>query len=179
MLSVLSRASRNFLLRHPWQLALAVLGITLGVAVVIAIDLALESSLRTFERAAGAVSGKASHRVVAADGGLDESLYVRLRVARGVENISPVVQGVVALKTDPEKTLRLYGVDPFVEGDFRSEWRRDQDGDDGALSKLMTEANAVLLNRTTAARLRVGKGGRFAVATERGEAELTVAEISA
>jgi len=74
MSSILKKASRNFLYRHPWQLCLAILGITLGVAVVVAIDLTLESSLQTFTQTAQALSGKASHRIVASDGGLDEKV---------------------------------------------------------------------------------------------------------
>src|SRR5664279_102706 len=95
MNSVLNRASRNFLWRHPWQLALAIVGIALGVAVVISIDLAMESSLNAFDQAGKAFSGVATHRIVAGDGGLDEKLYRRLRVELGIQKLSPVVNGYV------------------------------------------------------------------------------------
>ena len=45
---VLYRASFGYLLRHPWQLALALLGICIGVAVIVAVDLANESSRKAF-----------------------------------------------------------------------------------------------------------------------------------
>ena len=45
---VLYRASIGFLLRHPWQLGLALLGICIGVAAIVAIDLAIESSRKAF-----------------------------------------------------------------------------------------------------------------------------------
>ena len=93
MNSILNRASRNFLWQHPWQLALAIVGIALGVAVVIAIDLAIESSLKSFNEAGKAFSGAATHRIIASDGGLDEKLYTRLRVEQGIANVSPVVTG--------------------------------------------------------------------------------------
>ena len=48
MKPILKKASRNYLYQHPWQLILAILGITLGVAVVVSIDLALDSSLNSF-----------------------------------------------------------------------------------------------------------------------------------
>ena len=44
----LYRASLGYLLRHPWQLALALLGICIGVAVIVAVDLATESSRKAF-----------------------------------------------------------------------------------------------------------------------------------
>ena len=101
MSSVLNRASRNFLWRHPWQLALAIVGIALGVAVVISIDLAMESSLNAFDQAGKAFSGAATHRIVAGDGGLDEKLYRRLRVDEGIQKLSPVVNGYVFCQNKP------------------------------------------------------------------------------
>ena len=38
MSRLLRRSGRRYLLRHPWQLALCVLGVALGVAVVVSID---------------------------------------------------------------------------------------------------------------------------------------------
>jgi putative ABC transport system permease protein len=67
MRKLLKKASRHFLYLHPWQLVLAILGITLGVAVVVSIDLALESSLNAFKQTTQALSGKASHRIIASD----------------------------------------------------------------------------------------------------------------
>ena len=48
--------------RHPWQLALALLGVSLGVAAVVAIDLAITSATRAFSLANEAVSGRATHQ---------------------------------------------------------------------------------------------------------------------
>ena len=39
----------RYLLRHPWQTALMILGITLGVAVVVAVDLANASASQAFQ----------------------------------------------------------------------------------------------------------------------------------
>ena len=108
MKSVLNRASRNFLWRHPWQLVLAILGITLGVAVVIAIDLALESALQSFEQASGALSGQASHKIIATDGGLEETLYTRLRVEMGLQKLSPVIQDNVYTRQNPDNRYKIF-----------------------------------------------------------------------
>lgn len=45
---VLYRASFGFLIKHPWQLGLALLGISIGVAVMVAVDLANASSRKAF-----------------------------------------------------------------------------------------------------------------------------------
>jgi putative ABC transport system permease protein len=48
MIPVTYRASFSYLLRHPWQLALALLGISVGVAVIVAVDLANASARKAF-----------------------------------------------------------------------------------------------------------------------------------
>ena len=40
MSRLVARAGRRFFVRHPWQLALAIVGVALGVAVVTGVDLA-------------------------------------------------------------------------------------------------------------------------------------------
>ena len=69
----------RYLLRHPWQSALMVLGITLGVAVAVAVDLANASATRAFDYSTDAVAGRATHQIVAGSQGLDEAIYVDLR----------------------------------------------------------------------------------------------------
>ena len=118
MNSILSRASRNFLWQHPWQLVLAIVGIALGVAVVIAIDLAMESSLKSFNEAGKVFSGMATHRIIASDGGLDEKLYSRLRVEQGIANISPVVTGYVKLPQPEEESFKLIGIDRLLKNRY-------------------------------------------------------------
>src|SRR5512147_2679591 len=71
--------SLRTLLRHPIQFAIMTLGIALGVAVMVSIDLANASAARAFDLSASAVTGRATHAIVAGEEGVDESLYVRLR----------------------------------------------------------------------------------------------------
>ena len=61
---VLYRASFGYLLRHPWQLALALLGICIGVAVIVAVDLANQSAKKAFLLSMDAVTGAATHQVI-------------------------------------------------------------------------------------------------------------------
>jgi len=173
---ILNRASRNFLWQHPWQLALAIVGIALGVAVVIAIDLAMESSLKSFNQAGKAFSGTATHRVVASDGGLNEKLYTRLRVEQGITHLSPVVTGYVKLAQPNEESFKLIGIDPLVEKSLHSGWQnqKKENASPELLTQLMTEPNSVLLSEKTAQRLHLHINDQFTVVTELGMQPLKI-----
>ena len=74
-MSALAMASLRHARRAPAQLALSVIGIALGVAVMVAIDIAISSSKRAFNIAQQSVSGRATHRIVAAGEGVDERVF--------------------------------------------------------------------------------------------------------
>ena len=111
------RASLGYLLRHPWQLFLSMLGVGIGVAVIVAVDLANASSRKAFLMSMDAVTGEATHQVVGGPAGLDESVYVGLRVTHGIRAIAPVVDGTVTIGN---MSLQLLGIDLFAESEIRS-----------------------------------------------------------
>ena len=113
---VLFKASLGYLLRHPWQLALAILGISIGVAVMVAVDIANESSRKAFLLSMDTLNGRATHQVIGGPAGLDESVYTELRVVHGFRDIAPVVAGSIRLGGE---SLQLIGVDVFAESRFR------------------------------------------------------------
>ncbi|WP_340122996.1 ABC transporter permease [Methylobacter svalbardensis] len=176
MSSVLNRASRNFLWRHPWQLALAIVGIALGVAVVISIDLAMASSLNAFDQAGKAFSGVATHRIVAGDGGLDEKLYRRLRVDEGIQKLSPVVNAYVFASKQADAGFNLIGIDPFVEKSFQSIWqtRQNEDTTAGLSARLIIEPNTALISEQTASRLGLKIEDDLTIDTDHGERRLKI-----
>lgn len=176
MNTILNRAGRNFLLRHPWQLALALLGISLGVAVVIAIDLALDSALQSFDQAERTVSGKATHRIAGGESGLDEALYRKLRVEHGIRNLAPVLQSYLPIQQNPENKLRLIGIDPFAENAFRSGWQSGQDGAQAAI-RLVAEANTALIGRQTAEALGLNIDDELIVTTGTGDHRLRIVDL--
>ena len=174
---VLYRSSFGYLTRHPWQLALALVGICTGVAVMVAVDLANESARRAFQNSVNAVNGEATHQVVAAPGGIDEALYVDLRVRRGLRSIAPVVEGYADVGNT---TLHLLGVDMFAERDFRDYVLQgmnefevageagDRESDtsvENMLRRILTVPGAVLLSRRTANELGLSPGVTFQVTT--------------
>lgn len=116
---MLSRASARYLLRHPWQLGLSLLGVALGVAMVVAVDLANQSAARAFDLSSQALTGRTTHQVLGGPDGLDEDWYVRLRVEHGIRASAPVVEGFVESLEEPGRTLRVLGVDVFADGAVR------------------------------------------------------------
>jgi putative ABC transport system permease protein len=118
---LLLRASARYHRRHPLQLALAVLGITLGVAVVVSVDVANTSARRAFLLATEAVTGRASHEIVGGPAGVPETLYATLRLDLRVDSAAPVIDRYVRLQTraGADRVLRMLGIDPFAERPFR------------------------------------------------------------
>jgi putative ABC transport system permease protein len=171
MKRTLYRANYGYLLRHPWQLALAVLGISIGVAVIVAVDLANSSSKKAFLLSMDAVTGEATHQIIGGLRGIDESHYVDLRIQHGVRSIAPVVQGYVTVN---ETSLQVLGVDLFAEQEMRTFSRQLGSRDSSATSSetkqaqplfrdMLTVPGAVMMSRSTANSLGINVGDRFDV----------------
>jgi putative ABC transport system permease protein len=177
--ALLWRAGGRHLLRHPGQIGLAITGVALGVAVAVSIDLANDSARRAFTLSTEAVTGRATHQVVAGPGRLADGLLPRLVLDLGV-TAAPVVEDyVTALPAGrPGRALHLLGVDPFAETPFRGYLaRRTAAGPPGAeatLTPLLTRPGACLLAEETVRALGLRPGARFRlrVGTEVREVEL-------
>lgn len=151
----------RYLLRHPLQSLLMVLGITLGVAVVVAIDLANASASRAFDLSVESVAGRATHQIVGGPAGLGEELYVRLRREGVVEAAAPVVTDYVASPQLGDRPLQLLGVDPFAEAPFRSYVAGEQGISVELLTAFMTEPGAVLISTALADQYQLKEGDRI------------------
>lgn len=144
------RVGWRYLLRHPWQTILLVLGITLGVAVMVAIDLANASASRAFELSTQAVSGRTTHQIVAGPNGLPEDLYVSLLESGLSYDMTPVISEYALSPQLGNRPFTLLGVDPFSEAPFRSYF-----GDQGEvpldqLTAFLTRPGAILLSTEVA-----------------------------
>ena len=67
----LATISRRYLLQHPLQTGLTLLGIMLGVAIVVAIDLANFSAKRAFALSMEMTSGSATPYIKGGSGGTE------------------------------------------------------------------------------------------------------------
>ncbi len=157
--NLLAKTSLRYLPRHPWQLAVALLGIALGVAVIVAVDLANSSAQRAFLQAVDAVYGEATHQIVGGPAGYAETEYVALRLDGGVRASAPVVEGFVSIAG---RTFNLLGVDPFAEAGFR-DYRIGSGGQGRAWLDLVSLPGAFVLDEQAAARLGVGVGDTVVV----------------
>ncbi len=154
MSRLVARAGRRFFVRHPWQLALAIVGVAMGVAVVTGVDLAGGAARKAFDASREAVAGKATHQIVSRAGTFDETLFHRLLVDAGMEPMAPVLEGRIA--TDSGRVLTLTGIDPFSEPPFRNFGTSARSGN--AAVRLLTEPGTVLSTPATARELDIGLG---------------------
>ncbi len=153
----LTRASRRYLLRHPWNLWLSVLGIGLGVAVVIAVDLANASARSAFRLSMDALVGKATHQIVGGPGGIPEQAYVRLRLHGGDWPTAPVVEGTVR---HGDRSFTLFGVDPLAERPFRGGLTGIGDSD---LKRLLLESGSIMMPSALARELGLEPGAHISL----------------
>ncbi|MFL6236674.1 MAG: ABC transporter permease, partial [Thermoanaerobaculia bacterium] len=182
-MSLLWRSSLRYLLRHPWQFGLAVVGVALGVAVVVSIGLANASARRAFTLSSEAVTGRATHQVVSGPGGIPDAAFQRLELEGGIEKAAPVVEGWVAVPPAPgrpARTLHLLGVDPFSEGPFRSYLGGAEGGSRQGqasvdLGPLLTRPGACVLAAGTAREMGLRSGEAFTVRAEGVERRLVLA----
>lgn len=163
-MKLVTRANLRFLLHHPWQIVLSVLGIAIAVAVVVGIDLANASARRAFDLSVEEVAGRATHEILGGSRGIDETVYARLRTETGWRDAAPVVEGWVRSEALPGRSLRLLGVDPFAEGRFRS-FTASFASSEGTLDlgRFLTEPGAVLLARSLGDDLGIAPGDTFDV----------------
>ncbi|MDX1508883.1 MAG: ABC transporter permease, partial [Woeseiaceae bacterium] len=111
------------------------------------------------------VSGEATHQVVGGPGGIDEAVYVKLRVDDGLRAIAPVVSGSVEVNGT---SLDVLGIDLFAERDIRpftseASLPDDADGDaqQGLFRSFLTEPGAATMSARTAVELGLQPGDRF------------------
>ncbi len=127
MIRLLGLATGRFYGRHPWQLLLALTGISLGVGVYVGVDLASSSAARAFDLSASVVRGRTTHHLLSAGGDLDEKVYTELVVRRGIAHAAPVVELDVGIPNRPGNACTA-ARNRSARGGERSELRRFRTG---------------------------------------------------
>ena len=189
--SLLIAANRRHLTRHPWLLALAVLGIALGVATATAVDLAIASARTSFTDASTAVVGHATDEIIGGPRGIPDADVIRIRHELAPGKVAPVIEAELVVPGH-HRVLRLLGVDPFSEPPFRPWLEAKSRGDSSEkstssqpgtgsgsdlLARLFTVPGAVALSADTAAALNLSLGDHLPVLVGAERRELTVAAI--
>ncbi|MBK9228309.1 MAG: FtsX-like permease family protein [Ignavibacteria bacterium] len=159
----LTRSSLRYLIKHPWQFGLSILGIAMGVAIVVSIDIANHSSGKAFNLSMNAVAGKSTHQIIGTSEGIPDSIYFKLRVRYGLKNIAPVIESYVSIPDSGKKIFKLLGVDLFAERPFRDYLSNTGTSIDGELKDFLTGPNSVVLSNGSLAELKKKVGDSLKV----------------
>ena len=116
----LFKVAWSYLLAHPLQTLLMLLGISLGVAVAVSVDVANASASRAFDLSVEAVVGRSSHYISGGPSGIPDEVYAGLRSAGLGIPMAPILSQYVSSPELGGIALQLLGVDPFAEEPFRS-----------------------------------------------------------
>lgn len=173
MTRLLQRASLRFYLRHPWQLAIAIVGIGLGVSVFVGVQLANDSAARAFDLAAATVRGATTHRLLPLGDDLDENVYRELVLERGITTGAPVIEAQVGIAARPGLRAPLLGIDPLAERGIRG-FSSFAPGGDGGFTRLLAEPATILMPENLAKSLRVGAGDTVTLRVGDREARVTI-----
>ena len=157
MTRLLRRASLRFYLRHPWQLGLAIAGISLGVGVYVGVSLANDSAARAFDVAASEVRGAITHRILPLDDSLDERLYVDLVSRDGGVQAAPVIEAVVGIAGRADLRVPLIGIEP-LRGGGALRATQGAPAQRTEIERLLVDTNNVLVSQDLADELDVDAG---------------------
>jgi putative ABC transport system permease protein len=173
-LNSLTKSSLRYLIKHPWQFGLSVLGIAMGVAIVVSIDIANHSSAKAFDLSMNAVAGKATHQIIGTSEGIPDSFYTYLRIEKRIKNIAPVIETYVSIPDSNRKIFKLLGIDFFAERPFRDYLANTAAAIDGELKDFLTKPNAVVLSNESLAALNKSVGDSISVVINGKEKNLSI-----
>ncbi|MEY8213297.1 MAG: ABC transporter permease, partial [Colwellia sp.] len=102
-----------FYRRHPWLMALFILGFSLGSALLTAISGLNQEAKTRYQRSSALINNPVTHLIKPLTGKqyIDGDLWINLR-QHGFINAQPVLRG--KLKTNGNKTLAIQGVDTLL-----------------------------------------------------------------
>ena len=156
---MLATLTWRFFRRHPGQLLALLLCLSTGVGAFVAIALVNQSALSSFERAADAINGAATHRLEAQGRVLNYSDFVALKRSAGAQRAAPVLESVA--RVGDKRAFKVLSVDAFSE---RALGRSELIASVTSLTSLLDEgALQLLVSRDLALTL---PKGRFALSLD-------------
>jgi len=173
---LLLRAGIFYLIRHPWQLLLALIGISMGVAVVLAVDIANSAAKAAFAVSSEQIRGTATHRIINASGRLGQGIYQKLFAQPGSPPIAPVIKTNVRIP-DHSSRFQLIGIDVLAERNFKRAFTGEFN-DQLTLGKWLSDPEAVIISRSAADRLEVEVGDSLPIRHKGRDFKLRVRSIN-
>ena len=158
----LFKVGGRYLLSHPLQSLLMLLGISLGVAVAVSVDIANASAARAFDLSIEAVAGRSTHYISGGPSGVPEELYAQLRRAGLDLPMAPILSQLVSSPDLGEQPLQLLGIDPFAESPFRSYlFNQEEDAGSDQMGAFFSVPGAILISTDLAAEHGLSPGAHI------------------
>jgi putative ABC transport system permease protein len=166
---IVTKAFLRYLPRRRGLSILQLMGIACGVAAAAGMALSSRAALSSFTEAVEVLKGKATHSLERPAGPMEETVLARLMMDPAVSFFSPVIDRTLKLRVGG--TVRLLGIDPFLDRPLRPEFSRVHPGEnrggmEEGLSFLLRE-KSVLLDSELAAQLKLRPGDLLS--TNRGD----------
>lgn len=118
--------------QHPGRTLFVLLGLALGAAVFTSVRLSVQASMESLNTSLEAITGPADWVVSRPGRRMSDEMVGKLARHPGVKNLAPILS-VYVQESKTDRTIRLIGVDPFLELSLRGEkelsgsfsnWRR-------------------------------------------------------
>ena len=147
---IVTKAFLRYLPRRRGLGVLQLMGIACGVAAAVGMGLSGQAALSSFTQAVEFLKGRSTHSLERPAGPMGESLLAQLMKDPAVEAFAPMIDRRLRIN---EETVRLLGVDPFLDRSIRPElalsWFGQRRGDrpERALPFLLDERSILLDSR--------------------------------
>ncbi len=155
-----TKAFLRYLRRRRSLSLLQLLGIACGVAAAVGMALSARASLSSFEKAVEFLGGQATHSLERPAGPVEETVLARLMVDPAVQAFSPLIDRRLRLAND--ETVRLLGVDPFLDQKIRPHLGQSRPPDKSPHSPdpfaFLLDEDAILVDEQLASQFRVQAG---------------------
>ncbi len=154
-----TKAFLRYLPRRRSLSILQLLGIACGVAAAVGMAISAQVALSSFTQAVEFLKGRATHSLERPAGPLEDAVLSRLMKDPAVEFFSPVIDRRVNLVNG--ETVRLLGIDPFLDKSIRPELARSpKPGEGGSKEPLsfLFDEHAVLVDSHLAQKMGLHAG---------------------
>lgn len=163
MIKPLLLSGLRYFKKHPSQLLISILGVALGVALIVSVDVSNQSSSRAFDLSVENILGKTTHHIIGSPQGIDDNIYIDLRVKHRIKNITPVIESYATTTDEIGKTFTLFGIDPFTEAPFRPVFHNIAREIAGEASTFLTVPNGVFISENAMLELSLEIGDTLGV----------------
>jgi len=161
---------------HAGRTILVLIGVALGAAVFTSVRLSVHASMEALDTSLEAVSGPAEWVASRPGRRMSDHVVSLLAGHPGIKHLAPVLS-VYVQEEATGRTLRLIGVDPFLERSFRG-----ADGLGGTFEtwrRLFAEPNTLVLGSAASAELGLKQGDPVRLMSGRGTSSCRIIDVQA